>query len=117
MVIVESDELDIQLKKYKLDSLLLLIAEETRKMYRDGKWSQTVHWARKIGGYTQTFDQLMPIWGLAELSHRAIKNSNDHRSQEPKIEDLYRLNNLLAKVSDQEASKKSSKKITDQTRK
>jgi len=113
---IEKNELDLELKKYKLDSLLLLIAEETRKMYRDGDWKRDVHWARKIGGYTQTFDQLMPIWGLVELSHRAIKNSNDHRAKEAKIEDLYKMNNLLAKVHDQEAKRKSSKKINDQAR-
>ena len=116
MALTDPSELDIELKKYKLDSLLLLIADETRKMYIDGDWKRDVHWARRIGGYTQTFDQIMPIWGLAELSHRAIKNSNDHRAQELLIEDLYKLNNLLAKITDEECKVKSSKKINDQAK-
>ena len=56
------------------------------------------------------------IWGLAELSYRVIKNSNDYRSKEPNIEDLFKLNNLLAKVTDEEVGRKSSGKITEQTR-
>jgi len=116
MSIDERDELEVELRKYKLDSLLLLIAEKSREMFREGESIQTITWNRKIGSLTQSFNQLMPIWGLAELSYRAIKCSNDYRAREPKLDDLLKLNNLLAKVTDQEAASKSSGKISEQDR-
>lgn len=112
----ERDELELELRKYKLDSLLSLIAEKSRVMFNEGQSFQTVTWNRRIGSFTESFNQLMPIWGLAELSYRAIKCSNDYRAQEPRLDDLYKLNNLLAKVTDQEAARKSSDKITEQAR-
>jgi hypothetical protein len=116
MALTNPNELDRELKKFKLDSLLLLIADETKNIYMDGGWKKDVHWIREVGGYTQTFDQVMPIWGLAELSYCAIKNSNDHRSQEPNIEVLYRLNNLLAKETSEKSRGNASRKIDDQAK-
>jgi len=99
----EKDKLDLTIKKYKLDNLLLLIADKSREMYLGGKSFETIDWYRKIGGFDQKLSQLMPIWGLAELSFRAICNSNDHRSREANFQDLCALNNLLAEVTDKKA--------------
>lgn len=100
MTLPQNDTLDQELRKYRLNSLLALIAERSKHMYRAGQSCETVIWKRILGGFLVEFKQLMPIWALAELSHRAIKNSNDHRPLEPKIDDLYKLNNLLAEASD-----------------
>ena len=116
MSIFEQDELELELKKYKLDSLLWLIAEKSREMFQEGQSFQIIKWNRKIGSFAESFEQLMPIWGLAELSYRAIKCSNDHRTQEPKLDDLSKLNNLLAKVTDQEAARKSLDKVIGQAK-
>ena len=99
----EKDKLDLTIKKYKLDNLLLLIADKSREMYLGGKSFETIDWYRKIGGFDQKLSQLMPIWGLADLSFRAICNSNDHRSREANFQDLCALNNLLAEVTDKKA--------------
>jgi len=103
MSLAEKDKLDLSIKKYKLDELLLLIANRTRDMYVEGKSIDTIDWHRNIGGIRQKFPQLMPIWGLAELSYRAICNCTDYRPIEAKNQDLYVLNNLLAEVTDNRA--------------
>ncbi|GEM_PF-2289474 len=95
-----NDTLDQELRKYCLNSLLTLIAESSKKLYRNGESCETVIWKRRLGGLLEEFKQLMPIWGLAELSYRAIINSNDHRSLDPKLDDLYKLNNFLAEATD-----------------
>jgi hypothetical protein len=116
MNIDERDELEVELRKHKLDSLLLLIADKSREMFNKGESLETITWNRRIGGLTESFNQLMLIWGLADLSYRAIKCSNDYRAQESKLDDLFKLNNLLAKVTDQEAGRRSSIKITEQAK-
>ena len=102
----EKDKLDLVIKRYKLDDLLLLIAEKSREMYLKGVALETIEWYHKISD--QKFSQIMPIWGLSELSYRAICNCNDHRSVEAGFEDLCELNNLLAEVTDNKAGGKSS---------
>jgi len=93
----EKDELDNAIKQYKLDDLLCLIGNKSQEMFMKKVPFEWLTWKR--GAY-DTLKQLMPVWGLAELSHRAIINSNDHRSKRPTWEDLCKLNNLLAKVTD-----------------
>lgn len=94
----EKDELDNAIKQYKLDDLLCLIGIKSQEMLMKKVPFEWLEW--KVGAH-ETLKQLMPVWGLAELSYRAIKNSNDHRSKRPTLKDLHRLNNLLAKVTDE----------------
>ena len=72
----ERDELDNAIKQYKLDDLLCLIGNKSQEMFMKKVPFEWLTWKR--GAY-DTLKQLMPVWGLAELSHRAIINSNDHR--------------------------------------
>jgi|WetSurSiteA1Bulk_404760.scaffolds.fasta_scaffold04351_7 hypothetical protein len=44
--------------------------------------------------------------GISRFAYLAIKLSNDYRSLHPQIDDVYKLNNLLVKVSDDEAKTK-----------
>jgi hypothetical protein len=97
------NELEQSLKKYKLDELLILLAKKSLELYIKGEFIEKVEWVRVIGSFQQSFRQLLPVWGLAELSYLAIKNSNDYRSVIPVMNDIYRLNDLLAKVTDEEA--------------
>src|SRR3989338_4275844 len=92
----ERDELDDAIRQYRLDDLLTLIGDKSQNMFLKSQFLEKVPWKKALGPYVQTFEQLMPIWGLAVLSHRAIQNSNDHRSKKPTPDDLYKLNNLLA---------------------
>ncbi|MFC1577007.1 hypothetical protein ACFL3N_01570, partial [Candidatus Omnitrophota bacterium] len=90
------DDLDNEIRKYKLDALLLLFADKSREMFYAGKAFEKVR-------LTPAFEQILPVWGLAELSYRAIRNSNDYRAHDPKSADVLKLNNLLAKVTDEKA--------------
>ena len=111
---VERDELDNAIRQYKLDDLLRLIGNKSQEMMLKRKSLDKVIWKKSLGGkYLQTFQQWMPIWGLAELSYRAIKNSNDYRSKSPTLEDLYQLNNLLAKVTDENVIKNRKKAVEE----
>jgi hypothetical protein len=97
------NELDRELKKYRLDSLLILIAEQSRELFRERIAYKEVQWGRLVGGLTQRFRQFLTAWSLADLSLAAIRVSNDYRSAEPTTVTVFRLNNLLAKIGDEEA--------------
>lgn len=100
------NELEREIKKYKLDELLILFADQSKELFLNNIPFKEVEWKRYIGGLLQVFKQPLPAWGLADLSCLAIKLSNDYRSSNPQVDDVYKLNNLLAKVSDDEAKRK-----------
>lgn len=116
MIAFEKDELDLELKKYKLDDLLVLLAKKSQEMYKQGVAIEKVVWRHPIGGLVQKESQLMPVWGLAELSYRAIKNSNDYRPRNPTLQDIYKFNNLLAKVTDEAARRESKDRSPDESK-
>lgn len=96
------DELNLELRRYKLDDLLLILAKRSQDMYMKGEAIQETRFSKKIGGRVLFSEPiLLPAWGLAELSWRAINSSNDCRSCIAKPDDIVKLNNLLAKVSDE----------------
>lgn len=100
------DELDKEIKKYKLDDLLFSLGELSREIYINDDFIKIVPWQRHIGGLIQTFKQLIPVWVLSDLSYIAIRNTNDHRSQVASLEDICKLVNLAAKTSDELAAKR-----------
>jgi hypothetical protein len=100
------NELEKEIRKYKLDSLLLLLAESSRDLYLKHAFMEEVEWKRLVGGFLQIFKQLLPVWGLADLSYIAIQHSNDYRSLSPTNEDIYKLNNIRAGVSNETAKEK-----------
>jgi len=98
------DELNVELRKFKLDDLLLLLAEKSRQLYKDSKFLEKYVFERKIGRIKQQSKELiLPVWGLSNIAHRAILNSNDYRKQVPTSDNILWFNNLLTKVSDDEA--------------
>jgi len=100
------DELDKEIKKYKLDDLLFSLGELSREFFINDDFIKIVPWQRRIGGLIQTFNQMIPAWVLADLSYIAIRNSNDHKSQVASFEDIGKLVNLAAKTSDELAAKR-----------
>ncbi|MBM4146178.1 MAG: hypothetical protein FJ240_07870 [Nitrospira sp.] len=100
------NELERAIKKYKLDNLLILLADQSKELFLNKEFFKYVEWKQYIGGLLQVLKQPMTAWGLADLSYLAIKLSNEYRSLTSQIEDVYRLNNLLIKVSDDEAKAK-----------
>ncbi len=100
------DEIEKEIKKYKLDELLYSLAELSREIFLKGNFLKTVTWYSSLGGFSQKFEQLIPAWVLADLSCMAIKKSNDHRSQKPSFEDVCKLVNLAADVSKELAAKR-----------
>lgn len=105
METLERDDLDSTLRKYKLDDTLLLLALESQKMLKEETAIKEIIWQHSLGSFVETKKQFMPIWGLADISYRAIKNSNDHRQGVPTYNDICTFNNLLAKVTDEKAKK------------
>ena len=71
MIVHGRNELDFELRKYKLDDLLFLLAKTSQEMYKKRIFLEKCAWNRRIGQFPETFEQLMPVWGLAELSYRA----------------------------------------------
>jgi len=92
------DELEREIGKYKLDELLFIIAEISRKLFIQNKSITSVIW--KYVTYRKS--QYLTVWDLAEISYRAILNSNDYRPIHPKERDIYKLNNLYIKNWNQE---------------
>lgn len=106
----ESDELDSLLRKYKLDEVLFQLAKVSQEMLQEEKAIREVEWRRIVGGFTETKKLFMPAFALAEISYRAIKNSNDYRQKIPNYQDICWFSNLLAKVTDVKAGKENPKR-------
>lgn len=97
------NELGREIKRYKLDDLLILLADQSKELFLNKLPFKEVEWKRYVAGFLQVFKQPFPAWGLADLSYLAIKLSNDYRSLKPKTDDIYKLNNLLVMTGDEEA--------------
>jgi len=111
------NELDLELRKYKLDDLLFVLAKRSQNMYMEGEALQNTCFSRKVGNMVLSSKSIiLPIWGLAELSWRAIKNSNDHRYYVVKEADIVKLNNLLAKVTNEESREKQDNRSSEDVR-
>ncbi len=100
------EALEKEIKKFKLDELLLSLAELSREIFLNDDFLKKVTWQRRVGGLLQKFEQLIPAWVLADISYTAIRNSNDHRSQIPTFEDICKLANLSAQASGELAAKR-----------
>ena len=94
------DPLINELRKYKLDDLLYLIADLSRQLFLDKEHIKEIISGKYIGPGIQQRTQTIPAFALAELSYRAMKYSNDYRNTCPKKDDLLKLINLLAKTED-----------------
>ncbi len=99
------EELEKEIKKFKLDELLYCLAELSREIFLSNGFFKKVIWDIPLGGFQRKYEQWIPAWVLADLSYAAIKSSNDHRSLMPSSEDICKLANLSAKVSDELAAK------------
>ena len=97
------NELEKEIRKYKLDDLLLLLSDISKKMYRDRTPITQILLRIKRGSISCVATQAFAAWSLADMAYAAIKVSNDFRSKKPTEEDIYKLNNLNAIVSDEEA--------------
>ena len=100
------DDLAKEIRKYKLDALLLLLAELSRDLYSSRNFMKEVEWNRYMSGSLFGFKQWLPAWSLADLSYLAIQNSNDYKSLNPTIQDIYKLNNILAGMGNEIAKKR-----------
>lgn len=76
------------LKKYKLDNLLLLIGETSRKMLIQNSSLKKVPWIRFFGRIKQAGTMLVTSWELTDISYYAICNSNDYKSKIATEQDL-----------------------------
>lgn len=101
------NELERKIRKYKLDELLLLLAKQSREIFQNNTYMKKIEWKRSLGkSLLQKAHQVLPAWGLADLSYLAIKNSNDYRPVNPTEDDVYKLNNILAGITNNEAESK-----------
>lgn len=100
------NELEKEIRKYKLDELLFLLAELSRELYLSNNFMKEVEWNRYFGDSLFGFKQWLPAWSLADLSWLAIQHSNDYRSLNPTVNDIYKLNNLLAGIGDKIAERR-----------
>jgi len=73
-------------------------------MFLKNEFLCEVKWQRFLGDFKQQFVQLISAWSIADLSYIAIINSNDHRSINPDLKDIYKLGNVLAKIEDQQTA-------------
>jgi len=89
------NEIERELKKYKLDVLLTLLANLSKELFSNKVAFKVLEWKRPIGGFLQTFKQILSAWNLADLSFMAIRSSNDYRSIDATNDTVFRLNNLL----------------------
>ena len=71
------NQLDAEIKKYKLDDLLFEIAEVSRRLYLDRMAFTQVEWEAHKAGYWKRQRLMVSAWSLAELSYRAIRLPND----------------------------------------
>ena len=102
-----SNPLAKELKKLKLDELLLLLANQSKDLFQNNTAIKFLELTRRIGTLSGKMFQPLTAWNLADLSYLAILNSNDYRSKSPYENDIYILNNLLARISNEDAPKKS----------
>lgn len=98
-------KLESEIRKYKLDELLILNATLSRDLFLQKKAFKEIEIRKKIGAFSQSFYQYLTAWGLSDLSFIAIKNSNDYRAIFPQGHDILHLNNLLIGLSDDLADK------------
>ncbi|HAN09789.1 MAG TPA: hypothetical protein DCP90_04160 [Clostridiales bacterium] len=89
------------IKKFKLDELLLKIADITRNMYKNNQSVIEQHFKWHMGQYTNDCYQLITPWGLAEISYQAIINSNDYRHERLNDDnDIINLYNLYSEFNE-----------------
>lgn len=98
--------LESEIRKYKLDELLILNASLSRDLFLQGKAFKEIEIRKGIGAFSQSFYQYLTAWGLSDLSFVAIKNSNDYRAKVPEGNDILHLNDLLIGLSDDLADEK-----------
>jgi len=82
-----------RLKRTKLDILLDLISRITVEMYNKGIVIVPLEAIKPIYGFRRKVKQHLTIWNLMEIAYYAIKNSTDHRDDEPILYDLLELHN------------------------
>lgn len=100
------NELERKIRKYKLDELLLLLARLSRNIYKKRAFYHEVERKSYLGGFSQKKRQILPAFALADLSYIAINNSNDYRSVKPTEDDVFKLSDILAGITDNEAKRK-----------
>ncbi|MEW6536394.1 MAG: hypothetical protein AB1454_12350 [Candidatus Auribacterota bacterium] len=95
-----SDNFIAKIRKFKLDDLLYVLAEMSRKIYINKMNDPTSppFSTRLInkGFYYAESNRITP-WQLAKLSYLGILHSNDHRSTIPTETDIFSLNEILLK--------------------
>jgi hypothetical protein len=90
-----SDEMFHYLRRIKLDSLLILIANEIGGMFERNKPMINIPVIRFNGPLYQKGNVTVLAWNLSDLAYLAIQKSNDFRKIEPSSNDLVTLCNLF----------------------
>lgn len=83
-----SRELFRHLRRAKLDTLLLLIANAIRGMFNRNEPIMNVPVIRSDGPVHQEGNVTVTAWNLSDLAYLAIRESNDFQAWEPSVHDL-----------------------------
>jgi hypothetical protein len=95
-----------EIRKFKLDDLLLSIGNVSRDVFSSKDAVKEIIWKKEDGQFIQIQKQLIPAWALSNLAYIAILYSNDNRSNIATPIDIYKMVNLLARIEDDLAEKK-----------
>ena len=89
------DELFLHLRRFKLDQLLMLIANEIRRMFNENKPMKNIPVIRYHGPIYEKGKVTVTAWNMSDLAYLAIQKTNDFRGSGPSINNLVELCNLF----------------------
>lgn len=90
-----SKELFRHLRRAKLDSVLLLIANAIRGMFGRNEPVTTIPVRRSQGIFHQEGEVTVAAWNLSDLAYLAIRETSDFQTWEPSVHDLVGLCNFF----------------------